>query len=181
MDAPVRRIVTGHDRHGNAAVLFDSVDAHKRIRPETGIVSRTMWTSDRCPAAISLQEDPVADSGGIAPPDNGTVLHVVDFPPFLTADELPQDYMQRHVGSGQSSEPKHHPHPMVHRTRTLDYAIILAGEIDMLLDETSVHCKAGDVIIQQGTLHGWVNNGSQPCRIAFVMIDAEPLPAASGQ
>jgi quercetin dioxygenase-like cupin family protein len=175
MDGPVRRIVTGHDRQGNAVVLFDSLDPHKRVRPETGIVSRTLWTCGRSPADISVTQDPVAEGGGIAPPDNGSVLHIVDFPPLRPAAELPQNYMQRNVGGTQSGEKKDHPHPMVHRTRTLDYAIILSGEIDMLLDSTSVHCKAGDVIIQQGTMHGWVNNGTQPCRIAFVMVDAVPL------
>jgi uncharacterized cupin superfamily protein len=64
-------------------------------------------------------------------------------------------------------------HPMMHRTRTLDYAMILSGEIDMMLDDTSVHLKQGDVIVQQATNHGWVNHGSQPCRILFVLMDSK--------
>src|SRR5207237_7949016 len=58
-------------------------------------------------------------------------------------------------------------HPLMHRTRTIDYAIIMAGEIDMLLDDTEIHLKAGDALIQQGTNHAWVNRGTEPCRIAF--------------
>ena len=176
MTGPIRRIVTGHDHLGKAVVLFDSIDSHKRVRPQTGVVSRTLWVCDRSPASISETQDTVPESGGIAPPDNGSAMHIVDFPPWKSDSGVPQDYMQRNVGGAQSAAPKTHPHPMVHRTRTLDYAIILAGEIDMLLDDTAVHCKAGDVVIQQGTTHGWVNNGSEMCRIAFVMIDAEQWP-----
>ncbi len=69
----------------------------------------------------------------------------------------------------------------MHRTRTLDYAIVLAGEIDMLLDEGEVHLKAGDILIQRGTNHAWVNRGEEPCRIAFVMVDAQDYPPAEGR
>ncbi len=64
-------------------------------------------------------------------------------------------------------------HPMMHRTRTVDYAIIMSGEIDMLLDDSEVHLKAGDLVVQQGTNHAWVNRGKTTCRIAFVLVDAE--------
>ena len=68
-------------------------------------------------------------------------------------------------------------HPGMHRTRSVDYAIVLEGEIDMLLDEGEVHLQAGDVLVQQGTNHAWVNRGAAPCRIAFVLIDAKEIPA----
>jgi len=64
-------------------------------------------------------------------------------------------------------------HPLMHRTRTVDYAIIMSGEIDMMLDDTVVHVKAGDVIIQQATNHGWINRGTQPCRVLFVLMDSK--------
>jgi uncharacterized cupin superfamily protein len=63
----------------------------------------------------------------------------------------------------------------MHRTRSIDYAIVLSGEIDMLLDDSDVHLKAGDVLVQQGTIHAWVNRGKQPCRIAFILIDAKGI------
>jgi len=73
-------------------------------------------------------------------------------------------------------------HPYMHRTRTLDYAVVLEGEIDLLLDNTEVHLQAGDAIVQQGTNHAWVNRGSRTCRIAFVLIDAEePHPTWKSQ
>jgi uncharacterized cupin superfamily protein len=64
---------------------------------------------------------------------------------------------------------------MMHRTRSVDYAVVMAGEIDMLLDDSEVHCRAGDVIVQQGTNHAWVNRGTGTCRIAFVLIDGKPI------
>jgi mannose-6-phosphate isomerase-like protein (cupin superfamily) len=60
-----------------------------------------------------------------------------------------------------------------HRTRSVDYAIIMSGEIDMLLDTGPVHVKAGDVIVQQATNHAWLNHGKEPCRIAFVLTDSQ--------
>jgi quercetin dioxygenase-like cupin family protein len=75
--------------------------------------------------------------------------------------------------AGKAQPPRHHA---MHRTRSIDYAIVLSGEIDMLLDESEIHLKAGDVLVQQATNHAWVNRGSAPCRIAFVLIDAsDPL------
>ena len=68
-------------------------------------------------------------------------------------------------------------HLYTHRTRSIDYAIVMDGEIDMLLDDTAVHCKAGDVLVQQGTNHAWVNNSGKPCRICFVLIDSHDPPA----
>ena len=62
---------------------------------------------------------------------------------------------------------------MMHRTETIDYAIVLSGEIDMVLDETDVHLSEGDVVVQCGTNHAWVNRSSQPCRIAFILIDGK--------
>ena len=80
----------------------------------------------------------------------------------------------RETGLPQGTEPGPHPrHPLMHRTRSVDYAIVLAGEIDMLLDDSEVHLKAGNVVVQQGTNHAWVNRGRESCRIAFVLIDAE--------
>jgi len=109
-----------------------------------------------------------------APPDNGTKFRVVEFAPLDPATEakLPPEMIMKGVNHPPA---KGIPvkHPMMHRTRSLDYAVILAGEIDMMLDDTSVHLKQGDVIVQQATNHGWVNHGTQPCRILFVLMDSK--------
>src|SRR5271154_3128253 len=84
--------------------------------------------------------------------------------------QLPADHLARQMGEGHAAgkarPPRHHA---MHRTRSIDYAIVLSGEIDMLLDESEIHLKAGDVLVQQATNHAWVNRGSAPCRIAFVL------------
>ena len=174
MDDAIRRVVTTNDETGKAIVLFDSLDPHKIVREKTGIISRVMWVSDSIPANISVKDDPTKRPVGIAPPPSGSVLRIVDFPPLPPDLEISPDWMQSMVGGAHAPQDARPPrHPMMHRTRSLDYAIVLSGEIDMLLDDSTVHCKAGDVIVQQGTNHGWVNRGSDTCRIAFVLIDAQ--------
>lgn len=168
----VRRVVTVVDRDGKAVVLLDGANPHRMARPNRNSVSRLLWTTDRSPAAMS-EADRAAVNVGIAPPAGGSVFRIVDFPP-VTAEIERLD-----PGSMHSELAAHAPkrglpprHPLMHRTRTVDYAIVMAGEIDMLLDDSEVHLRAGDVLIQQGTNHAWVNRGSAPCRIAFVLIDA---------
>jgi mannose-6-phosphate isomerase-like protein (cupin superfamily) len=80
-----------------------------------------------------------------------------------------------HQSLGDSAPKRGLPprHPAMHRTRTVDYAVVMAGEIDMLLDDSEIHLKAGDVLVQQGTNHAWVNRGAEPCRIAFILIDSK--------
>jgi mannose-6-phosphate isomerase-like protein (cupin superfamily) len=108
------------------------------------------------------------------PPAGGSVFRIVDFPPeppeMRSADPAS---MHASLGEGVPKRGKPPRHPAMHRTRTVDYAIVMAGEIDMLLDDSEIHLKAGDVLVQQGTNHAWVNRGSEPCRIAFVLIDAK--------
>ena len=65
--------------------------------------------------------------------------------------------------------------PRMHRTETIDYAVVISGEIDMVLDKGTVRLRAGDVLVQQATLHDWVNRGTEPCRIAFVLVPAKPV------
>jgi mannose-6-phosphate isomerase-like protein (cupin superfamily) len=174
MLSSIRRIVTGHDAAGKSVVIMDQTDPHKRAIPDSGIVLHDMWIQDGTPADVSLDTDAVVEREHFAPPDHGNTFFLVDFPPYK-----PQKagYVQDMVGTPEAVTAKPARHPMVHRTRTLDYALVLSGEIDLLLDETQVHVKAGDIVIQQGTVHGWVNSGTEPCRIAFVMIDAKAPPA----
>jgi len=111
---------------------------------------------------------------GIAPPAGGSVFRIVEFPPTPKAvDALPLDYQHKIVGDHSPKRGLPPRHPLMHRTRSIDYAVIMSGEIDMLLDDSEVHFKAGDVLVQQGTNHAWVNRGTEPCRIAFILIDAQ--------
>lgn len=178
---PIRRVVTGHDPSGKAIVLFDSRDPHRVVRPESGTASSLQWITEQAPAAMDGSADRAAVKVGIAPPEAGTIFRVVDFPP--TSDEeiarLDPELMHRAVGPA-TSRARPPSHPFMHRTASVDYAIVMSGEIDMQLDQETVHLAAGDVVVQQGTNHAWINRGPVPCRIAFVLVGArDPLGGCS--
>ncbi|HEX4556597.1 MAG TPA: cupin domain-containing protein [Xanthobacteraceae bacterium] len=174
MAKPVRRVVTGHDASGKAVVLMDGPAPNQKLRG-TGLVSTLMWATDETPADISGADDRAARDSGVAPPSGGSILRVVDFPPLTTeaAARLDQTSIHREMGLGAQGHGAGARHPFTHRTRSIDYAFVLDGEIDMLLDDTEVHLRAGDILVQQGTNHAWVNNSKATCRIAFVLIDAQ--------
>jgi hypothetical protein len=167
----IRRVVTGLDANNHAVVLFDS---RMPLKADSPVISSTnFWITDETPPSLS-KEDTANRPIGVSPPDNGTKFRIVEFAPLDAATEakLPPEMIMKGVNHppGKGIAVKH---PMMHRTRTLDYAMILSGEIDMMLDDTSVHLRQGDVIVQQATNHGWVNHGTQPCRILFVLMDSK--------
>jgi len=162
----VRRVVTGH-RDGRAVVLFDSAAPNQKLRQASGIVSTLLWVTDETPADISRSRDRAARDIGVPPPPNGTIFRVVDFPP--ESGTRSREAVLKEMGVADHGGARH---PGMHRTPSVDYAVVLEGEIDMLLDDSEVHLNAGDVLVQQGTNHAWVNRGTAPCRIAFVLIDA---------
>jgi quercetin dioxygenase-like cupin family protein len=147
---PTRRVVTGHDANKTAKVLIDGIAANDRGEPGRSRV--LMWCTDAAPTEVAVGEG-IEDMGarmlGTAPPPGGTRFTINDIPAGAPG--------------------------VMHRTETLDYCIVLAGEVDMDMDASTVHLKAGDVVIQRGTNHSWVNRGTEPARIAFVLVDAKPL------
>lgn len=148
---PIRRVVTGHTGSNVARVMLDAPATNAKY-PGKGVVSTLIWCTDEMPADISVGEkfeDMGARILGSPPPPNGTRFAVIDFPPGNAA--------------------------VVHRTETIDYVLVLAGEIDMDMDDSSVRLKAGDVMVQRGTNHAWVNRGTERARVAFVLVDAKPL------
>ena len=167
----MRRVVTGLDERNHSIVLFDSRMPLKPAAP--GVVATNFWITDSYPPSLT-KEDPSARPIGIAPPDNGTKFRVVEFAPLDTETEakMPPEMIMRGITNAPA---KGVPvtHPLMHRTRSLDYAVILSGEIDMMLDDSRVHLKQGDVIVQQATNHAWINRGTQPCRILFVLMDSK--------
>lgn len=171
-----RRIVTGHDAQGKAVVLFDaSLQAKQRTAGGNGMT--LLWVTSESPADVAGSSDRAQTPVGVPPPANGTVFRIVDFAP-LPPNAPPVDHHQILLSMGIDPATQGYArHAHTHRTRTIDYALVLDGEIDMLLDDTEVHVKAGDVLVQQATNHAWVNNGSKPCRIAFILIDGKTPPA----
>ena len=172
----VRRIVTTVDDTGKAVVLFDGDNPHKAVRAIRKNISRMVWMTDGAPADMAGPMDRAAVEVGTSPPAGGTIFRIIDYPPTppevesLDAGHRMKELTQE--GATRGLPPRH---PFMHRTKTVDYIIVLAGEIDMLLDDTEVHLKAGDVMVQQGTNHAWVNRGTEVCRIAFVLVDAKAL------
>ena len=164
-----RRIVTGHDANGKAVVLFDdAVTAKER----GGNAVTLFWVTGEFPVNTAGGTDRAQTPVGVPPPRNGTVFRVVDFAPS-SQHGAPVDHIAilRAMGIDPASQ-GYARHANTHRTKTIDYAIVLDGEIDMLLDDGEIHVRAGDVLVQQATNHAWVNNGTKPCRIAFILIDA---------
>ena len=143
----VRRVVTGHDREGRAIATIDEVSQNLRsARP--GATACVVWTSHGFPVDNTGEADEGRRETGTTL-DNGTVFRILELQPGNT--------------------------PRVHRTDSLDYAVVMSGEIDMELDGSTTHLTAGDVIVQRGTVHNWVNRGTEPCVIAFVLIAAKPV------
>lgn len=143
----LRRVVTGHDEQGRAKVLIDETVSNV-FSPRPGAAYSVIWSSEGFPVDNDGSEDPSNKKIGTSI-DNGTVFRVVSFGPGVA--------------------------PRNHRTDSIDYAVVMSGEIDMVLDTETVHLKAGDVLVQRGTIHNWVNNGSVPCVIAFSLIAAKPV------
>jgi mannose-6-phosphate isomerase-like protein (cupin superfamily) len=161
-----RRVVTGH-RGGRGIVLFDGPAPNRKLRQASGVVSTLLWVTDESPAGISGSADRAEREIGVPPPPRGSLFRMVEFPPGGKA--MSREAVLKEMGlAGQSAS----AHPGMHKTRSVDYAVVIEGEIDMVLDEGEVHLAAGDVLVQQGTNHAWVNRGERPCRIAFVLLDA---------
>ncbi len=168
----IHRVITGFDANNRSTTLFDS-----RLPLEvgkSGTAGAVLWITDSYPLGFS-QQDTAQRPIGIPPPANGTVLRVVEFPPVDEAKlaKLDPNFMMKIVGDNAPTRGVPVSNPMMHRTRTVDYAIVMSGEIDMMLDDKTVHLKAGDVVVQQATNHAWLNHGKEPCRVIFVLMDSK--------
>jgi quercetin dioxygenase-like cupin family protein len=150
MDLKVRRVVTGHNDKGHAIVEVDEM-AKNVISNRPGAQSCVVWSTKGFPVDNDGFKDPTA-SDFKTTVDGGTVFRVVRYAPGVT--------------------------PRNHRTDSIDYAVVMEGEIDMELDDgVTVHLKAGDLLVQRGTVHNWVNRGKDVCVIAFVLISSKPVTA----
>ena len=173
MPRSVRRVVTGHDAAGKAVVLFDGPAPNAKLRQATGLTSTLLWVTDESPADVSRTADRSERDIGVAPPPRGSIFRVVDFPPAAETGVIDNDAMLLELALARPDRYGGIRNPLMHRTKSIDYAVVISGEIDMFLDDSDVHLKPGDVLVQQGTIHGWVNRGEVTCRVAFVLIDAE--------
>ena len=179
MTLHIRRVVTGHDAEGKAVIIANGEPPRSWRRP-SGLGQSLCWVTDTMPVDNAGHADSGDRDIGIPPPPHCSVFRIVDFPPegdnLDPADQAGQEMLKAAGDIVKGDEGLTARHPGMHKTNTIDYAIILSGEIDMLLDEDEVHLRAGDVVVQRGTYHAWANRGTEPCRIAFILIDAAPVP-----
>lgn len=159
MTTAPRRVVTGHTANGVSIVLSDGPVPVSRDLPDDGVSFHEIWNTEGAPARITAIEntEPTERSLTIPPPRRGTKIRINEFRPGH-AD-----------GHGLQSP--------VHRTASIDYGIVLDGEITLVLDDSEVTVRAGDIIIQRGTDHAWINRGATTARVAFILVDAEFDPA----
>ncbi len=147
MSLNTRRVVTGHDAEGRAIVTIDDHPTNK-ISNRPGHEAVVVWTTSVTPADLSGDADGGDWEVSTPPIPNGSIFRIIEYAPGVDS--------------------------RMHQTDTIDYAVVMSGEIDMGLDDgLEVHLKAGDVLVQRATVHDWINRGDVPCVIAFVLIDAK--------
>ena len=173
MVKPVRRVVTGHDADGKAVVIMDGPATNVVISEHRPGGRTNLWRTTAMPACYGGDRDEAEATFTTEPLPNGVNFRINEFPPAGDAEVAAYDSKKAFADVGSAHlVVEGARHPFMHRTETVDFAIVLEGEIDMLLDEEDVHLKAGDVVIQRGTNHAWANRYDKVCRIAFVLIDA---------
>ncbi|GGC84738.1 cupin [Tersicoccus solisilvae] len=149
-----RRIVTGHDEHGTSLIVSDGPVPVTQELPGDGVAFHEIWLTGETPAPIHAgPEDPTAGSVTVPPPTHGTRIRINEF--------LPGHLDERGLQSP------------VHRTESIDYGVVLDGEITLILDDSEVTARAGDIVIQRGTDHAWANRGNTTARVAFILVGGE--------
>jgi hypothetical protein len=179
----VRRVVTGVDAQGRSCVVSDGEAPHVFRSPTVpGFGAAQVWTTAPGPVSNEDSTDRAAADAEIPmyPELGGTVFRVADFPPDSAYDDRGKDKLFGDIGGDDARDGAAHSadrHFWFHKTDSIDFAVVLEGEIWMLLDEDEVLLKAGDVIVQRGTAHSWSNRSGKPCRMAFLLLGALPVPA----
>jgi mannose-6-phosphate isomerase-like protein (cupin superfamily) len=180
MGGIARRIVTGHDAGGTARLVSDGPPERIiQVGGERGATFFELWNTRETPALIDRASDePVEDGLVLAPPPGGTRIRIIDFPP--ESEEIRQldaagarQAFSTMGGAAASHFKEGGSHPLMHRTRTVDYGIVLDGELTLILDDEETVIRTGDVVIQRGTNHAWANRSGRICRMAFVLIDGQ--------
>ena len=178
---PFRRVVTGHDAQGQSIITSDAVTPHVMpIMDQPNFAVTDFWKTFATPAdnGAATAGDPCALPIQVAPPVSGSVFRVVQFPPdkewaAKAAAMGGSVAIDETAKAAPTGGPVRHAH--MHRTRSIDYAIVLSGEIWAVMDDGETKMTAGDVLIQRGTNHAWANRSNAPCVVAFVLIDAKQL------
>jgi hypothetical protein len=180
-NVPFRRVVTGHDAEGNAVILEDGAPPRaRRIGGAIGPMFYEVWNTRATPAPIDrASREPFEDGIVLAPPKNGTRIRVLEIPPedprleALSPEEARAHFAEIGAADASSHRAANSRHAFMHRTETIDYGIMLEGELTLIMDIGETTVRAGDIVVQRGTNHGWANRSGKPCRIAFILIDGQ--------
>jgi hypothetical protein len=173
---PIRRILTGHNAKGKSVILSDTASPHVLTlpgRPDFGLTN--LWITDGTPADNSGAADAAARPVVLEPPPNGSIFRVVEFPPDNAPGGFDRKAAFDAMGAGHAMDADASRHPAMHKTATVDYAIVLSGEIWALMDEGETLMRASDVLVQRGTNHAWSNRSAAPCLVVFILISARPV------
>lgn len=176
MGGRYRRVVTGHDAHGRSVILMDGESPNSYVLEKAGGLQLTeLWETRSSPADNSGGADAAEHERRIEPKGGGTVFRIIAYPP--DSIRLKTLRPEEHFSSmgAQAADAATRRHPGMHKTDTVDYAIVLSGEIVAVLDEAEVLLRAGDCLIQRGTSHAWSNRTQEPCVIAFVLVAAKRI------
>jgi mannose-6-phosphate isomerase-like protein (cupin superfamily) len=185
--APITRVVTGHSRDGRSLLTqVGPLPTVVELTAIPGTVFHEVWSTAESPARVANEDDPTLGPLLLPPPPGGTRIRFVDIPPdteeFLTSGAGRMGEMFEQIGDkGASTVKENSPHPLMHRTESIDYGIVIEGEITLVLDDGEVPLKTGAVVIQRGTNHAWANRSGKMCRMLFVLVSGayEPALAAS--
>jgi hypothetical protein len=170
---PIRRVVTGHNASGKSVILTDGASPHVLAIPGASALGLTnLWVTDGAPADTGGSADAAARPVVLEPPANGTIFRIVEFPPDQALAGFDRDAAFKSMGAAHAMDRDASRHPGMHKTATVDYAIVLSGEIWAVMDEGETLLRAGDVLVQRGTNHAWSNRSAGPCLVAFILVSA---------
>ncbi len=175
----VRRVLTGHDAQGRSTFIADGEAPNvKEMASMPGLALTDLWETAGAPARNDGDKDAAARPVRLEPPRNGTLLRIVEFPPD-SAWRGSADGREafKSIGAGHAKD-KASSDPMMHKTSTVDYIIVLRGEIYAILETGEKLLRAGDVLVQRGTNHSWSVRGGEPCIVAAVLVNAKPVTVA---
>jgi mannose-6-phosphate isomerase-like protein (cupin superfamily) len=176
----VRRVLTGHDSDGKSTIIADGTAPNMKEMPSfPGLALTDLWETTGAPADNDGHQDAASRPVHLEPPKNGTIVRIVEFPPDSTRPQASDGSAGfKAIGAGHA-QAKHSSDPMMHRTSTVDYIIVLKGEIYAVMEKGETLLKAGDVLIQRGTMHSWSVRGNEPCIVAAILVNAKPLSSPS--
>lgn len=181
--ADIHRVVTGHDAQGTAIIASNGpLPTVVGIAAIPGTVFHEVWSTSGSPAPVDNGPDPTTGPLMLPPPANGTRMRFVDIPPdspeFLAHGAARMKAAFAQIGDEQASTVQAgSPHPLMHRTQSVDYGVVIEGEMTLVLDDSQVLLKPGSVVVQRGTNHAWANRSGKPCRMLFILVDGQYDPA----